>query len=176
MDVNAIEQTFTTLVNDRNVRVQGTHWAALINAYGCALKDLDKAIAIFESIKDHPSSQRSAAPLPDEVAFEALMNVFVRLRRTDLMTEYRTRMPELGIRMTAYIANFLIKGYATSGNIEDARALFESLADPPQGVAAPNNHAPHGDQASLPSPQRNLDGSVVYREVRRASVQIILSH
>ena len=160
------------MVADPHVSVQGTHWAALINAYGCAKKDLDKAIEIFESISSHPSTRKARTRLPDEVVFEALMNVFVTLRRPDLMAEYQARMPALGIRMTAYIANFLIKGFAASGKIEDARALFESLADPPTGVAAPNNHSPHEDQSSSSSPVMKVPAGVAFREVRLNSALV----
>ncbi|EKM59023.1 uncharacterized protein PHACADRAFT_205203 [Phanerochaete carnosa HHB-10118-sp] len=164
IDIPAMENAFAKAVADSNVLVQGTHWAALINAYGCAKKDLDKAVEVFDSISAHPSTEKARSRLPDEVVFEALMNVFVTLRRPDLMTKYQARMPALGIRMTAYIANFLIKGYAASGNIEEARALFESLADPPTGVAAPNNHVPHEDQPSSSSPVMSVPAGVVFRE------------
>ena len=157
-----MEETFAKLVADPKVSVQGTHWAALINAYGCANKDLDKAIEIFESIASHPSTARARAHLPDEVTFEALVNVLVTHRREDLLDQYQQRMPELGIRMTAYIANFFIKGHAATGNIERAREIFESLADPPAGVAAPFNHALHEDESS---PIPNIP-NIVYREVR----------
>lgn len=161
-----MEDAFAKAVTDPNVSVQGTHWAALINAYGCAKKNLDKAVEVFESISSHPSAEKARSHLPDEVVFEALMNVFVTLRRPDLMTKYQTRMPALGIRMTAYIANFLIKGYAASDNIEEARALFGSLADPPTGVAAPYNHVKHEDQPLSLSPVMSIGADVVFREVR----------
>ena len=99
-----------------------------------------------------------------DISLPYLEQLFVRLRRADLMAEYQARMPALGIRMTAYIANFLIRGYAASGNIEYARALFEALADPPTGVAAPNTHAPHEDTPAG-APPVVADG-VVFREVR----------
>lgn len=167
IDLTAMHDVFNTLVADRNVAVQGTHWAALINAWGCAKKDLDEAIKIFESIPGHPGSQRSQNSQPDAVVFEALTNVFVTLRRPDLIAEYRAKIPELGIQMTAYIANLLIKGYAAAGDIEEARNIFESLADPPEGVAAPYNHTSHSDQSSPPSSQRHLPNGTVYREVCR---------
>jgi hypothetical protein len=43
-----------------------------------------------------------------------------------------------------------------------AREIFESLADPPFGVAAPNNHASH--HAAEPTEVSVSD--LVYREVR----------
>ena len=156
-----MESTFNQLVKDKSVAVQGSHWAALINAHGCVGRDLDKAVAVFNSIEKHPSTLESKAPLPDAVAFEALINVFVTMRRTDLVPEYLQHLQRSGVHMTAYIANLLIRGYAAVGDIEQARVMFESLADPPVGVAAPNNHAPHDTSAT----QRILPNELVYREV-----------
>ncbi len=163
VDIDAMEDVFNRLLNDPSLAVLGTHWAALINAWGCVRKDLDKAIQIFDSIPDHPSTQQSGARLPDAVVFEALINVLVTLRRTDLTPVYTSKLSSYGIHMTAYIANLLIKGYATAGDIDQARQIFESLSDPPEGVAAPNNHAPH--ENATPSTNNGLANSPVYREV-----------
>ena len=156
--------TFEQLVADQQTTVQGTHWAALINAWGCVRKDLDKAVQVFESIQSHPSTVRSHAKLPDAVVYEAMINVLVTLRRADLLPTYITKMASHGLHMTAYIANLLIKGYAASGDIERSREIFESLSDPPEGVAAPNNHAPHDSEAATPNVVPA--GAPVYREVR----------
>lgn len=158
-----MDDVFNRLIMDRHVPVQGTHWAALINAWGCVRKDLDKAIAIFDSIAAHPATSQSSAPLPDAVCFEALLNVLVTLRRTDLIPFYCSRLSTYGIHMTAYIANLLIKGYAAVGDLEKARNVFESLVDPPEGVAAPNNHTPH-DLAPDPNSQIPANAPV-FREV-----------
>lgn len=157
-----MEKVFQSLENDQHIHIQGSHWAAVINAWGCVNKDLDKAIAIFESIPSHPSTTRSSTILPDAVTFEALINAFVAHRRTDLIPRYIERLKSLGVHMTAYIANCLIKGYAAVGNLEQSRLVFESLLDPPQGVAAPNNHVPHHPSPSSPVPVT----FPVYREVR----------
>ncbi|KAL0949848.1 hypothetical protein HGRIS_009881 [Hohenbuehelia grisea] len=140
VDINSMQQVFNALENDHSVPIQGPHWASLINAWGCVVKDLDKAIETFASIPSHP---RSSQGLPDAVVFEAMVNVLAAHRRTDLMPLYMEKMNAAGVHMTAYIANCLIRGYASVGDLEQARAIFESLHDPPGGVAAPNNHAPH---------------------------------
>jgi pentatricopeptide repeat protein len=168
IDFMTMEKTFTQLVEDKSVTVQGSHWAALINAHGCVGKDLDRATAVFDSIEKHPSTLRSRAQLPDAVAFEALINVFVTLRRTDLVPTYLERLQRSGVHMTAYIANLLIRGYAAAGNIEEAREVFESLADPPVGVAAPHNHAPHDTLVV----QRISPNELVYREVSSIRVNL----
>jgi len=142
-------RTFATLCADKSVQVLGTHWGSLINAYGCVQKDLDRAIEVFESIPSHHST-RKGSPMPDAVSYEALINVFVTLRRTDLIPVYMDRFQSSGVHMTAYIANLLIKGYAVAGELEKARGVFASLLDPPTGVAAPNNHAPHEFNATAP--------------------------
>ncbi|KAF8263439.1 hypothetical protein EI94DRAFT_1740927 [Lactarius quietus] len=160
VDIKAMEKTFSQLVKDRTVPVQGSHWAALINAHGCVGRDLDNAIAVFNSIEKHPSTVARKLHLPDAVSFEALFNVLVTLRRTDLVPEYLERLRRSGVHMTAYIANLLIRGYAAAGDIKQARLVFESLADPPVGVAAPNNHTPH----DVAAPPRVSPNELVYRE------------
>ncbi|KAJ6530432.1 hypothetical protein DFH09DRAFT_1184348 [Mycena vulgaris] len=138
VDIATMEQIWEALLQDNSVELQGNHFASLIHAYGCVQKDLDKAVSVFNSI---PTFRR--APPRDALVFEAMINTLVAHRRTDLMPEYVAMMNSEGVHMTAYIANFLIKGYADVGDMDQARAIFESLVDPPSGVAALNNHAPH---------------------------------
>ncbi|KAI0352539.1 hypothetical protein OH77DRAFT_1409036 [Trametes cingulata] len=151
IDLPAMQKVFEDLVADRNVSVQGTHWAALINAWGCVQKDLDQALAIFDSIATHPTTNPHGPPMPDAVVYEALVNTLVTLRRMDLVPTYLERLRTSGVHMTAYIANLLIKGYASVGDIERSREIFESLQDPQEGVAAPHNHVPHQNKPQVAS-------------------------
>ena len=146
-----MEKVFADLVADPSVIVQGTHWAALINAYGCVHKDLDKALATFEAIASHPATKSQRASLPDAVVYESLINTLVTLRRMDLVPSYLGRLQQSGVHMTAYIANLLIKGYAATGDLTRAREIFEGLQDPMEGVAAPHNHAPHQNKQAEPT-------------------------
>ncbi|KAJ6538921.1 hypothetical protein B0H10DRAFT_2245479 [Mycena sp. CBHHK59/15] len=143
VDIPTMEQIWDALQTDQSVEIQGNHFASLINAYGCVQKDLDKAISVFDSIPGFPRAQPR-----DALVFEAMINTLVAHRRTDLMPEYISMMNSEGVHMTAYIANFLIKGYADVGDMNQARAIFESLVDPPSGIAALNNHAPHEPMTS----------------------------
>jgi len=110
---------------------------------------------VFESMGTYPR-----APKPDAVAFEAIINAIVAHKQTDLLPRYIDRMVDAGVHMTAYIANLLIKGYANVGEMDKAREIFESLANPPTGVAAPNNRAPHSPKAGTDVPVM----APVYRE------------
>ncbi|KAF7336044.1 hypothetical protein MSAN_02318100 [Mycena sanguinolenta] len=143
VDIETMEKIWEALRADPSVDIQGNHFATLVNAYGCVQKDLDKAIAVFQSIPSFPG-----APARDALVFEALVNTLVAHRRTDLMPEYIALMHSEGVHMTAYIANFLIKGYADVGDMDQARRIFEGLVDPPSGVAAVGNHAPHEPAAA----------------------------
>lgn len=156
VDIVAMEEVWEALREDPAVEIQGNHFASLIHAYGCVQKDLDKAVAVFSSIPTFPG-----APPRDALVFEAMINTLVAHHRTDLMPEYISLMHSEGVHMTAYIANFLIKGYADVGDMAQARSIFEGLVDPPSGIAAFNNHAPH-DPATSP-----VIGPMepVYREV-----------
>lgn len=156
LNILKMEQVFQQIVNNQRIELQGTHFASLINAYGCAAKDLDKALAAYNSVFHHPRR-----PVVDALVFEAIANVCVAHRRIDLMPQIVAKMNEVGVHMTAYIVNVMIKGYAAVGDIESSRSLFESLLDPPQGIAALHNHAPH-EPSSVPSVNPM---EPVYREV-----------
>ncbi|KAI9624879.1 hypothetical protein H4Q26_016655 [Puccinia striiformis f. sp. tritici PST-130] len=80
--------------------------------------------------------------------------------------------------MTAYVVNTLMKVYASSGQIDTARELFESLVDPPPGHPGLFNHptpSPSPPPSSSPTtlvntPSSNVNSSVgkigdpIYRE------------
>jgi pentatricopeptide repeat protein len=150
-----MERVFRDLLHDQRVTTNGTHWAARINAYGCANRELTEAQKVFEE------SNAISPDLPDSICFEAMLNVLVTNHRTDLFPEYLGRMANMGVRMTAYCANLVIKGYAATNEMDKARAMFESMSDPAFGVAAPDNHGLH---ESSEDGQIPFD-SPVYREV-----------
>lgn len=109
-DLEAMQQVFARLVKDKKVVVSGAHWASLVTAYGVTAKDVDRAITIFESIATHPTSRNNpTGPLPDAVVYEALLNALIANGRAELSDKYLAEMRDKGVRMTAYVANTLIK-------------------------------------------------------------------
>ncbi|KAL5637090.1 hypothetical protein ACGC1H_000909 [Rhizoctonia solani] len=156
VDLASMEDVFKRLQQDRSVPVQGAHWAALINAYGCAAHNLDRALSAFDSIPVHAH--------PDAVTYEALFNVIVTHHRIDLVPQYLKRMSDAGVHMTAYISNLLIKGYAAAGHLERAREVFESMVDPPVGLAAVHNHPGHSGQDGVKHDISVPVGAPVFRE------------
>ncbi|EMD31807.1 hypothetical protein CERSUDRAFT_119378 [Gelatoporia subvermispora B] len=146
VDEAAVNDIFAQVTSGGTPLVQGVHWASLINMYGCVKKDLDKAIEVFDSISAHPSTARVSTVLPDATVFEALINVIVSLHRFDMLEPFMQRLWGSNMHMTAYIANIIIKGYASAGDIASARTFFETMQDPPQGIAAPHNRTTHEDR------------------------------
>ncbi|CAD6913751.1 unnamed protein product [Tilletia laevis] len=133
-----MEMIFDRMRNDPGVEINGAHWASLIQSYGTDLKNLDMAIEIYH--------RAQASGNQDPVALEALMLVFFELQQPALMRQYAEQaIQSSGTRMTAYICNLLIKGYALD-SLAAARAIFEQMQDPPAGMAAVGNHSPrvHG--------------------------------
>jgi pentatricopeptide repeat protein len=157
LDLTAMERTFAELCADRSTKVQGTHWASLITAYGISAADVPKAIEVFDLIASHPAN-RGTNPLAEPVVWEAILNVLGTRGTVEQMEEMRARMAQSEVRPTAYVYNVLISGYARHGQIEVARSLFESMADTSSGHSAPNNHP-----SPYSSTQTNTDGWV-YRE------------
>lgn len=137
VDIPGMERVFQQLLADKNVKVQGTHWASLILAYGSASGNVDRAIEIFESIATHPST-RPGDKL-DPVVWEALLNVFVTSGRVDDLTAWFEKMKQSGARATAYVYNALIAGYSAAGRIEQAREVFESMSDSVMGESTPDD-------------------------------------
>lgn len=133
-----MEEIFVKLEGDSRVHVNGAHHASMINAYGCVAKDLERAIARFESIRpSHANPMSPNAPLlPDVLCYEALFLVFVAHKRPDLVLTYLQRFKASHLQMTPYVANLVIKALAAAGDLDGARNMFESMEDPPSGHAS----------------------------------------
>ncbi|TEB28926.1 hypothetical protein FA13DRAFT_1865883 [Coprinellus micaceus] len=133
VDIGAMESVWEQLTSDSSVQINGTHF-----------RDVDRAIATFDSIPELTVSPGTLSPTRPSSTPSS------RTSAPELIRSFMERMVEDSVHMTAYVANFLIKGYANSGDVEQARTIFESMLDPPTGVAAPNNHAPH-EPATAPT-------------------------
>ncbi|KDN39747.1 hypothetical protein K437DRAFT_239287 [Tilletiaria anomala UBC 951] len=148
VDERLMHEAFEEIVQNRQIPVQGTHWASLITSHGVALKDLPRAEQIFQSIAQHPSSLRGGQQLPDAVCYEALLAVYAAHNEIPRMRQQLAAALDKGIRPTAYLANVFIKALGRAGpaELDEARAIFFQMIDPAVGVAAAGNHGPrtHG--------------------------------
>lgn len=157
--IERAEEVFKSMLQRKDVHIEGQHIAAMINAYGCVRKDLDKAVETFDSA---PAYLKNGY---DAIMFEAMFNVIMAHRRTDLIAPYLQKMEAANVHMTAYVVNVVVRAYAIDGQIQQARDIFEALADPPHGMAALYNHTPHG----VTTPVRVDPSAPVFREVSGSS-------
>lgn len=158
IDIPAMELVFSHLIADKSVRVQGTHWASLISAYGIHAGDVKKAKEVFDKIPEQGGNYEA-------VVWEAWLNVLSQQGSIEQLEEAHTKMLESGVQPTAYVYNVLINGYARAGNIGRAREVFESMGDSVTGVAAPNNHPVLLTSSGHAKPSTQAAGTgVVYRE------------
>jgi len=164
IDLPAMERVFNDICGDSSVRVQGTHWASLISAYGISGNDLDKSLQLFESIPNHPRARVDLRAEP--VVWEAVLNVVAQKGSVEQMESIRNRMIQLGARSTAYVHNVLITGYARAGLADKAREVFAAMGDSVTGVAAPNNHPQLLTSSGHVKPSTVTDRptEIVYRE------------
>lgn len=100
-DLASVRDVFERLVQEPTIQVTGTHWASLIHANGITAGDHARAIEIFDSIADHPSSKRSKITMPDVICYEAMFNVLHSQNRTDLIDGFLQRMQAQFVRPTA---------------------------------------------------------------------------
>lgn len=156
VDIPSVDRVLDELINS-GLEINGSHFAAVITAHGCANHDLDSAMRVFEDLSrlTEKLQRRAVTRLPDVLAYEAILNAVVSHHRFDLMEQYWQRMQAAKVRPTAYIHNILIRGYSMNSKIDEARTLFESMSDPVAGAAAPNNHMK----------QLKSNDTRVYREV-----------
>ncbi|WWC87636.1 uncharacterized protein L201_002526 [Kwoniella dendrophila CBS 6074] len=160
IDLEAMENVFKQIQQDKNVQVQGTHWASLINAYGIFGNDLVKSQEIFESLSN-------TKYIKEAVVWESILNVLSQKGTLEELESTKDKLFERNdIQSTAYVYNALINGYSRLNEIKKSRELFNSMGDSISGVAAPNNHptllTSSGHQK--PSTQTLQPTTMVYRE------------
>lgn len=98
---------------------EAVHYAALINAKGCVALDLAGATALYDSI---PGSSRDSAIYQAQAESLVANNACHRL--DGLLADMTTSRT----KMTAYVANALIKGYHAAGDIGKAKGVFAQLS------------------------------------------------
>ncbi|KAK9455972.1 hypothetical protein V1511DRAFT_496188 [Dipodascopsis uninucleata] len=128
IDVNAAEKVLDTIVMDGQ-QVTAQHYAALITAHGCILRNLDSARKFFEKIIN------AGAIRPDDCMFQALIEAYIangQVQQTENLLELMRSTYR--IQLTAYMANILVRGWATI-NIQRSESFFyevlsKNMAEP----------------------------------------------
>jgi len=102
-------------------RPEAGHYAVLIKAKGCTLRDIDGALKIFDQVME------SGQVRPQACLYQALFESMVANHCMADTEEVLNQMSANGVGMTAYIANALIHGWATENQIAKSKAVYESV-------------------------------------------------
>jgi pentatricopeptide repeat protein len=102
-------------------RPEGVHYASLIHAKGCVQHDMEGARRIFDSV----ISQGKVQPQP--CLYQALFEAMVANHQVSATSDLLKDMSNRNVTMTPYIANTLIHGWAASGNIENAKSIYDGI-------------------------------------------------
>lgn len=103
-------------------RPESTHYAALVHAKGCTLRDMGSARATFDAAIANPEVG------PHACLYQALFESMVVNGRVKETNELLEDMASRGVEVTAYIANTLIHGWTAEGVLATAQAIYDSVS------------------------------------------------
>jgi pentatricopeptide repeat protein len=126
VDMPAAESVLMQIENEC-MQPEAVHYASLIHAKGCTLRDLPAATAVFDDVVQGRKCA-PAAPLWQALFESVVANHAVSSNVVDPLLQ---KMKNNRIGMTAYIANTLIHGWASTTpsneGLRKARTVYEEL-------------------------------------------------
>ncbi|GAB1214090.1 hypothetical protein ATERTT37_003248 [Aspergillus terreus] len=120
VDMKAAEKVLET-IQATGQQPEAVHYASLIHAHGCVLRDMEAAHNVFKSV----TSKSNVRLQP--CLYQALLEAMVTNQQVAQTEAIVADMAQRGVEMTAYIANTLIQGWATEGNVAKAKAVYDSI-------------------------------------------------
>jgi pentatricopeptide repeat protein len=120
VDLSAAEAVLEEM-KSANVPPEAVHYGTLIHAKGCVTHDMAGARATFDSVV------KGGIIKPTDNLYQNLLEAMVANHEVGNTQEILDDMKGRGVRMTPYIANTLIHGWAGEGDISKAKAVFNEL-------------------------------------------------
>ena len=120
INLSAAEDVLDT-IRASGERPEAVHYASLIHAKGCVLHDMAGARAVFDRVVSEGNVS------PQACLYQALFESMVANRCVAQTEPFLEDMSAKKVSMTPYIANTLIHGWATVGDIAKSRAVYDTL-------------------------------------------------
>ncbi|KAL4761326.1 uncharacterized protein BDW70DRAFT_150193 [Aspergillus foveolatus] len=120
VDMEAAEKVLET-VRASGQEPEAVHYASLIHAKGCVMRDMEAAHDVFKSAVSNPKVNLQPC------LYQALLESMVANRQVAQTETIVEDMIKRRVEMTAYIANTLIHGWAAEGDIQKAQAIYNSV-------------------------------------------------
>ncbi|KAL9022748.1 MAG: hypothetical protein Q9185_000010 [Variospora sp. 1 TL-2023] len=102
-------------------RPEAVHYASLIHAKGCVLHDLAGARTTFDEALANPEIR------PYACLYQAMFESIVANHHAEGIEGMLENMAARHVELTAYIANTVIHGWATTKNISKAQSLYQRM-------------------------------------------------
>lgn len=103
------------------VQPEAVHYGTLIHAKGCVMHDMAGARALFDQVL------ASGTIRPTDNLYQNLFEAMVANHQVAETDQVLQGMSTRNVKMTPYIANTLIHGWAAQRNIAKAKAIFNEL-------------------------------------------------
>ncbi|ETN41828.1 uncharacterized protein HMPREF1541_03765 [Cyphellophora europaea CBS 101466] len=103
------------------VMPEAVHYGTLIHAKGCVMHDMEGARSLFNSIV------AGGIIKPTDNLYQNLLEAMVANHEVTKTQDVLDDMNRRGVRMTPYIANTLIHGWAGEGDVAKAKTIFNEL-------------------------------------------------
>lgn len=120
VDMKAAEKVLET-IKAAGQQPEAVHYASLIHAHGCVMHDMKAAQDVFNSVVSNSKVRLQPC------LYQALLEAMVANHQVAQTEDIVKDMVQRRVDMTAYIANTLIQGWATEGNVSKAKAIYDSI-------------------------------------------------
>ena len=120
VDMVAAEGVLETISKDGGLP-EAVHFASLIHAKGCVLRDMEGARALFDSVLGNPRIRLQPC------VFQALFEAMVANHQVQSTEPVVAIMKSRGVEMTPYIANGLIHGWSLAKDIARAETVYKQV-------------------------------------------------
>jgi pentatricopeptide repeat protein len=120
IDMKTAEEVLNT-IHSNGQQPEAVHFASLIHAKGCVMHDMEGARAIFDSVLQTPKVRIQAC------LYQALFESMVANHQVAATADILKDMARRNVEMTPYIANTLIHGWASEGNIANAKSVYDGI-------------------------------------------------
>ena len=120
IDMKAAEGVFET-IRASGQRPQAVHYASLIHAKGCALRDMQGARQIFDGVFAKGDVRPQACLY--QALFESMVANHCVKDTEDLLSDMSSR----GVEVTPYITNTLIHGWANENDLAKSKAAYDTI-------------------------------------------------
>lgn len=120
VDMDAAEKVLES-IRASGQHPEAVHYASLIHAKGCVQRDMGAALKVFESVVTNPKVRLQPC------VYQALFEAMVANHRVGETDKFVQDMASRKVEMTPYIANTLIHGWATEGDVSKAHAIYDGI-------------------------------------------------